>query len=598
MKKIQLLRMVLKNFRSFNDETIIFQDTPGYRFVGGVNLREPRLSGNGCGKSTVWDGLCFCLYGTSIKGLRASVLTSYGEKNSGVECSFLIDDEECIIKREGPPERIYINSERVEQESVDVLIGLSRKRFCNSIILGQGEKLFPDLPIPGRGELLDEILNLEYYLQASSLAGSKASDSSNKLQGSRTAIARLEGQIQGLPDVETLRSDEAGWEAGKQAKINAVIEQMEASEGALTTLKEKLRGNMACKIVGVDVLWTRYQDWTNKYNAAKTQGAVVRAKINELDGGLAFFKQNTNCPTCGQPIQEATVDFHKHETEEAVEQLGKKLEVHNLDQTTTKAEADASHIEWQTANERKNALEKEKATLQAQIAAAEKELDSLEKQAVTASEETNPYEKLIQDAIKTRAELDSKLEQEQDKVIELTDNIAQLSFWKDAFKRVRLFCIRRVLTELEIETANASTVLGLVDWKVKYATETENKSGTAKMGVQIEIQTPWITVPYEAYSGGEAQRIRLCIALGLANMIQRWAGVSWDLEVYDEPSSWLSNEGIEDLLECLRNRADVLGKQMYICDHRALAFSGFDSMITVVKDATGSHWYTGALAIR
>ena len=135
---------------------------------------------------------------------------------------------------------------------------------------------------------------------------------------------------------------------------------------------------------------------------------------------------------------------------------------------------------------------------------------------------------------------------------------------------------------------NAAESLGLVGWRISYATETETKSGTSKMGVQVEVHPP-DDRRFSNWWGGEAQRVRLCTGLGFAGLIQRWAGVRYGFEVFDEPTNWLSEAGIEDLLDMLKNRADARGTRIFLADHRALTHSGFDQVMTVVKDENGSH---------
>jgi energy-coupling factor transporter ATP-binding protein EcfA2 len=145
-----------------------------------------------------------------------------------------------------------------------------------------------------------------------------------------------------------------------------------------------------------------------------------------------------------------------------------------------------------------------------------------------------------------------------------------------------------VLQQLDLETMNAAQSLGLVGWRISYSTETETKSGTQKLGVQVEVQSPVNKGPFSAWSGGEGQRIRLCTALGFGSLLQRWSGVRWCLEVFDEPTSWLSEAGIEDLLDLLKNRTDLMDKAILVADHRGLQHAGFDRILTVVKDAEGS----------
>jgi exonuclease SbcC len=164
----------------------------------------------------------------------------------------------------------------------------------------------------------------------------------------------------------------------------------------------------------------------------------------------------------------------------------------------------------------------------------------------------------------------------------------RMDFWKAAFRRVRLFMVKRILAQLEVETGAAAAALGLIGWKVSFATELETKAGTLRPGIHITVSSPISTAPWEVWSGGEGQRIRLAVALGLASMIQRMAGVSINFEVWDEPTAHLGAEGIDDLFECLRHRVFTTGKSIWICDHGRLSQSAFTEIWQATKTEMGS----------
>jgi DNA repair exonuclease SbcCD ATPase subunit len=205
------------------------------------------------------------------------------------------------------------------------------------------------------------------------------------------------------------------------------------------------------------------------------------------------------------------------------------------------------------------------------------------------SEARNHYKELLRVTGVRKAELLEQIAAKQAEESALSIRIDQLGFWRQGFRRVRVFCLTRVLAELEIATMSEARSLGLVGWHIKFTGETETKSGSVKLGIQAVVQSPEARRDFDAWSPGEGQRVRVACALGLASLIQRHAGVVYDLECWDEPSAWLSSEGIDDLFECLRERAYARNKSIWICDPRAgLSHGGFDEVWNVVKDADGS----------
>lgn len=215
---------------------------------------------------------------------------------------------------------------------------------------------------------------------------------------------------------------------------------------------------------------------------------------------------------------------------------------------------------------------------------------SLKASIATEAKRENPYSSMIEEKVKS---LDNLVQLE--KATKLTlgnvnEEHAAVSFWVGGFKRVRLFIVEEALQQLELEVNNNLTSLGLMEWRIAFDVERENKSGGVTKGFIVLIYPPEATEPvrYEGFSGGETQRLRMAGDLGLANLIMERAGLSNTVEFYDEPSRHLSQEGLLDLAELLAQRAEAHGKRIFLVDHHVVDYSGFAGTILVVKDADGS----------
>jgi ABC-type transport system involved in cytochrome bd biosynthesis fused ATPase/permease subunit len=62
------------------------------------------------------------------------------------------------------------------------------------------------------------------------------------------------------------------------------------------------------------------------------------------------------------------------------------------------------------------------------------------------------------------------------------------------------------------------------------------------------------------------------------------AGLSTNIEWLDEPTKHLSDEGVEDLLELLKERAVETGRSIYFVDHHLLDKGLFNSTIFIEKN--------------
>lgn len=585
MRHVSLQWIELKHFKSFTSAHIDMHRDPGLRMIFGENRREPRLGANGAGKSTIWDAVCFCLSGRSVRGKRATDLVTTGKKTTEVSTCWLIDDEEHVVKRFGPPERVYLDGELTDQVTVDVLMGLSRDRFLSSVLFGQAKSLFIDLPVPERGDLLDQVLGLGFWMRAADLASSKWNAAGVQMQRLQRETSRLEGAIEELPSEENLRQ----LASDRDEQIARQVEEQEAKRPTLNDEYRRLRrAELALKSVVEkegDVK-SRLSTLNTQASEDEKQIAVLDSEICHLSDRIEFFDEdNGTCPTCGQEISPEFADKHVHElradAEDKVTSIDKLRK--RLDSTIIKMDIVRDELRALTTA----SADRHRAALAA--SSKKSEISIVDNRIQVLRGQVNPYHAQIKQAAVRRLELTAQLDSKRAEENELSMRVDLLDFWRQGFRRVRIFCLTRVLAELEVETMSAARSLGLVGWHIGFQGETETKSGTVRLGIQAVVQSPEAKRDFDSWSPGEGQRVRCASALGLASLIQRHSGVVYDLEVWDEPSAWLSAEGIDDLFECLRERAYSRNKSIWVVDPRVgLSHGGFDEVWNVVKTEEGS----------
>lgn len=577
----------MTDFKSFlGTVRIEFSDAAGMTMIAGDNRVEPRLGANGAGKSSIWDGVCFCNYGTSVNGTRINDLVARGAKSTSVTCGYDIDGNERTVSRAGPPARLRIDKNLVEQADVERLLGRTRKQWLHSVLYGQGMPLFIDLPIPERGELLDEVLDLEIWMKAAKKAGDRHAAITADLNRLRIEVGRTEGALSSLEDVVALEGLSKEWRRTHRAKLQEVKRQLAESTQAEKALREKLSAPDSAP--DPDAVYRRIEKQQGIESDLKSRLAVCGSELARIGEDLEFFRDNAQCPSCGQEIDQDLAQEHIAKHKEECERIGaEQVRLGEEWIVVTERIAKLRH-QWTATREKSRARDADLARLKSEVHAKMREAQSHLQQVAILENEKDPHRARIDAVRQQRQDLQVKLERQKSREAQFNSKLLALDFWKQGFRRARLFCINRVLRQLDIEAANSAQSLGLVGWKIAHTTETETKAGTQKLGVQIQVQAPHMSGPFSAWSGGEGQRVRLATALGFGSLIQRWMGVRWQQEVFDEPTNWLSDAGIEDLLECLRIRADVMGKRIFLCDHRGLQNSGFSQVLTVIKDQEGS----------
>jgi DNA repair exonuclease SbcCD ATPase subunit len=588
VKQVNLTRIEIAQFRSFVEPVSIdLSTTAGLKFIGGDNKEEPKLGANGAGKSTVWDAVSWCLSERSIKGLRASDLISYGKDRTEVATCWDIDGERFRIHRGGPPSRVTIDENPADQQDIDNLLGLSRARFLNSVLFGQAIPLFIDLPQPARGDLLDEVLDLELWMQAAEKAAARFRERDRELRDLQSIISNLKGQIQGLPDIAELTTWEQQWERERRGRVRELTDQLKAAKAELKEASPRIQFDSSI----VDDAKQLLDAQRKRIGVYLDEGGALRAKKEQIEEKLDFLHLYDECPSCGQEI---TKEFADHHRAELLKEEKVAVDAFNRwsDKVTRARQREVTlEQDWRAAEKQLSDQKLDRALAAAELKTKQAEIENLERQIENTTKEANPYSEMRATATANKERLDFELAGKQGEHETRVTELANLNYWRNGFKKVRLFCLDNVLQELEVETRNSLLALGLIDWKIDFKTATETKSGTVKLGVQVNVKPPkHKATKFDVLSGGEGQRARLAGSLGLANLVQRWAGVRYGWEVWDEPTAWLSPEGVENLLECLSYRADSQNKSIWICDHRALLHSSFAETYMVIKDAQGSHW--------
>jgi DNA repair exonuclease SbcCD ATPase subunit len=588
MKRVKLKEVTLFGFKSFKqDTTISLPLAPGFIYLTGNNQVEP-LGANGAGKSAFWDAVTWCLTNASVKGKKASDLTSWGETKMGVELKLEVNGVEWVVTRLANPSRLFIGDNQVEQTAVDELIGLSRARFLNSVLFGQNVKLFYDLDNTGRGALLDEILNLEVWLKLSKDAGSKAKVCAAQVTSLEKEVAYTQGRIDALPSLAEQQRLSDAYEAESAAVFEGQLVKLAKAEEQLLGVQTEVL-LLESQINDWPTLQNDLAEIDNEIATRRERLAVADAAYKRCMHSIFFYRDNKVCPECTQRISQefATRTTDRLDLEAGI--LSGEIDTIKAEGNELLAMRKAAADEQQAHDAVLQELKRRLATAQANVAACKHAVEiETETAELMATRNVNPYTVTIKGTEEQQHLLGITLHNLENQINDQNVARQEYEYWELNFKKLRLWQIERILKVLEIEVSAEASVLGLAGWTIKFTTEVETKSGTMRPGVHIQVQSTHSGKVWSEQSGGEEQRVRLAVSMGFGNMIQRMSGVFYEFESWDEPSAWLSAEGIEDLMECLRNRASTLGKRLWLVDHRALSATGFDEVWRITKDAQGS----------
>jgi DNA repair exonuclease SbcCD ATPase subunit len=75
----------------------------------------------------------------------------------------------------------------------------------------------------------------------------------------------------------------------------------------------------------------------------------------------------------------------------------------------------------------------------------------------------------------------------------------------------------------------------------------------------------------------------------MSDLILAQRGIASKFEIWDEPTSHMSPEGVESLLETLAERARANDKQIWVVEHSSVPMGSFSWVVRVTRDVDGSY---------
>lgn len=610
--KLDFTSLVLDNFKSFLGVHVLnlreFGD--GLHYIRGRNDDEPRLGPNGVGKSSlVSDAVSWCLFGKTTSGLRNPDLRPWQPVKgpTRVSLSVAVDKEKHAISRSINPNRLAIDRKECGQDDVIKLIGLDFDMFTNTVLLGQGRPLFFDLQPREKMDLFVGALALNRW-------DDRAQRASDRVQEMATLQTELDGIASGLKtaldELDALIAETEkkrdGWTREQQA-------EMKAQRTLLKQAEKMAKSNRECRDdadLALDSAETELRHY--KKQLVKQEETLLKAdrmfqkaetayqrRNDEITGAyqeLAEMGEGDVCKSCGQTLRGTAFAEHRANLKKKVKQLEasdtlereftrtqKTMEAWEAAVKSTREAVEEYQAKASRARDDLDTYGKQQAELDAQ-------LKSLQKGTREREERINPHVATLRDLNKRARSLETQLRD-----ADLASTLAhrkgeRAKFWIKGFKDVRLYVLEEILQELEMATNALLDEAGLVGWHVSYLVERETARGNVSHGLSIMIRSPRSkgAVKWEAWSGGEGQRLRIVGALALSEVLLNHAGVRTTLEVLDEPTQHLSDEGVDDLCEYLSERARRLHKKVFYIDHQSIESTRFASVTTIIRGPEGS----------
>lgn len=614
-------KLTLCGFKSFISEQVFtFPSEPGLYSLSGNNNAEPDLGSNGAGKSTIWDGLCWVLYGKTVRGVRAGDLSTWGSAKGfygRFEWSNGVNNYN--LYRSWKPNSLVLSVNNaceldVSQEDINTATALPYESFLFSILMGQSRPMFLDLRASEQAQIFSEVFRLNRWLDYSDRASNAAKELAAHSMKADNAIARLGAALDRMQkEKSSISGQELLWSSEHANTRQELLDSVKANNNR----EHKLLSDML--ILGIDeglisaeieelekrasTVNRRVENNLKNLRAIDKQIGEHRADLSAEEESASYFYKHckvggSSCTSCGQSVSTKYAISMGKKSDRSITKIKGKLHIlHIAKEREEKLLSESENAHHELLNRIKDITDIDAAYVLADRRHTEGRLKVLansrghyKRELLILDKKINPFKKLSDDLYFDLRDTVQHLGTAKRAFDFINEKRKQTEYWIKGFKDIRLIVMSEFLTQLEVEVNNALYKLGLIGWKIYFSTEKETRSKTIKKGFHTLIKSPNndSLVPWEAWSGGESQRIRLAGNMGLSNLILAHRGVMANIEIWDEPSTHMGKEGVSDLLELLHDRAILSNKQIWVVEHNVLDFGNFAGNALIVKGNNGS----------
>lgn len=265
---------------------------------------------NGAGKSTILDALTFSLFGKAFRKInKPQLINTITRKNLLCEIEFSIGNTQYKVCRGINPTvfQVYKNGELLNQTAdqkdyQDILerqiLKINYKTFCQVVILGSASFVpFMQLTAAQRREIIEDLLDLQIFSKMNIILKERVQTNGDnliqnisenkliteKIKLIRNQIVESTNNNQKIIDEKKELINDTNSKIASIAiqrdNINKQVEQLTASMGDRTAVQKKLE----------------------KLQKLRHQ---LEAKLTHIRNDHDFFKNNADCPTCKQTIDQ------------------------------------------------------------------------------------------------------------------------------------------------------------------------------------------------------------------------------------------------------------------------------------------------------
>jgi len=530
------------------------------------------VGGNGSGKSTMLDALCFALFGKPFRSINKPLLVnSINGKDCVVEVEFDSHNKKYRIVRGIKPNifEIYCNGELLNQEASardyqeyleKFILKLNYKSFTQIVILGSASFVpFMQLSASDRRAIIEDLLDIQIFSTMNGLVKDRLGNNKDLMTNKKSEIELTQQKFdlkKQFIDNQKLDND---------AKVLQYVGEIESNQSVVQTLHEEINGltqdvsNLSEQVASK----TEIEGKVKKLGKLESQ---IESNLSKFRKDIHFFESNDSCPTCRQAI---AMGF-------------KETELTGLTDKVEKCEHGLNELEQKLIEEQ----EKLNSIAEIQRNIQSKQIDIATKN--TTITETNKLLVRLQkhiDELKSKSQTTDKEEAElntlKDALTQLKTDLRVLieekSYYEVASSLLKDTGIKTKIVKQYLPVINklVNKYLASLDFFVNFNLD-ESFKETIKSRHRDEFT-------YNNFSEGEKQRIDMALMLTWRAVAKLKNSSNTNLLILDETfDSSLDTNGTEELMKILHM---LEGVNLFVISHKGdILQDKFANVIKFVKE--------------
>ena len=530
------------------------------------------IGDNGSGKSTVLDALTFGLFGKPFRRIKKDQLVnSVNGRGCEVEVNFRIGRKKFLIQRGIKPTKfsIYTDGKLINQDASSKdyqrhlennILKLNHRSFTQVVILGSSSFVpFMQLTAAARREVVEEILDIKVFSLMNAILKQRVKNNKERSRDITYQNELLEHKIE-LQEKQIQDAKEKG-----KISLTALQKKIKNNQKEIENLKKET--NELVKMIGE--YETNILPKFKKLSSDREQMKEIAFKINQksfnAEKEIKFFKENDNCPTCEQHIDE---EFK----EKAIEQRTDKMVINacsivKVDEQLKEMDSRMTLYESIEKDVRNNEVEAAKTTTSLKAVQAFNEQLSEQIDGITTADTQIESDKMQLQEYREDAK---SIKKEKEKIGDEANylNLAKHLLQDSGIKT------KIIKKYLPIMNKLVNSYLNQLEFQVKFELD-EQFNEKIKSRYRDEFA-------YANFSEGEKMRIDLALLFTWRQIAKMKNSTNTNLLILDEIfDSSLDVNGTDEFLKILNTLSN---ENIFLISHKSdLNVDKFDSLIRFEK---------------